>query len=350
MTQAVDLDHPVVGFMHRWVNELALYFAHIHVITPIAGRQRLADNITLHAYKSPHEPDVPRKRHLFFQQSLAKLVLGNRVDTMLVHMIPKWALLAAPYAKIKRVPMTLWYTHGSVNRVLRVAHALVDQVMTASQESYLLPGRHVHIMGHGIDTDWFVPSAKQAAEIENGRFHILMPGRISPTKQPHLLVEAIAQLPYSDQQAVRCSILGRPHSADDRRYQQYMAEQIKRYRLEQNIFLTGPTPYEKMVRQYQSADLVLNLSQTNSLDKTVLEAMACGVPVLSSNPACRSLLEPIDASLFFSQGDLSALASQLWHWMHRSKAERTRVGMALRQVVETEHALTRLMQKMSSLL
>jgi len=29
---------------------------------------------------------------------------------------------------------------------------------------------------------------------------------------------------------------------------------------------------------YQAADVVINLSETGSADKTVLEAMACGLP------------------------------------------------------------------------
>ena len=43
-------------------------------------------------------------------------------------------------------------------------------------------------------------------------------------------------------------------------------------------------------RLYDTAALALNVSETNSMDKAVLEALATGCPVLSSNPAFRELL------------------------------------------------------------
>jgi len=32
ITQAVDKNHPVLGFFHRWVEELAMHFVHIFVV------------------------------------------------------------------------------------------------------------------------------------------------------------------------------------------------------------------------------------------------------------------------------------------------------------------------------
>ena len=47
----------------------------------------------------------------------------------------------------------------------------------------------------------------------------------------------------------------------------------------------------KTLEFYQSGDLFVNLSDTGSLDKAVLEAMACGLKILTSNEAFKSVLK-----------------------------------------------------------
>ena len=346
-TQAVDLDHPVLGFFHQWINQLASYFEHIHVITPLGGRTSLVENVTLHAFASPEQPDNPLKRHRFFQQKLATLILGGQVDRVFIHMIPKWVALTYPYAQLRRLPITLWYTHSAVNARLRLAHRLVTRVMTASKESYRLAGEHVYVMGHGIDTEWFKPVEGGG---ENGRFHLMMPGRVSSTKQPHLLINAIRDLPDPLKQSLSCHIIGRPHNPDDELYQAQLQQQIKAQRLEKIVKLVGPIPYTEMVHPYQQADLVINLSRTNSLDKTVLEAMACGVPVLTSNPACHPFLNKIDPRLTLRHDDEIGLKQNLAYWISRPHNERQQIGKQLREEVIQHHNMDALMKKMAALL
>ncbi|MEK7522407.1 MAG: glycosyltransferase, partial [Patescibacteria group bacterium] len=56
------------------------------------------------------------------------------------------------------------------------------------------------------------------------------------------------------------------------------------------IEFVGPIPNKNIVEFYQSGDLFVNLSDTGSLDKAVLEAMACGLKVLTSNEAFKNIV------------------------------------------------------------
>lgn len=347
MTQAIDLDHPVLGFTHHWVETLAQHVDHITVLCRLAGRHQLPSNVTLLAYAQSSDADIPLQRHTFFHRHLWRLVAGHQVDSVFVHMIPKWVIMAWPYCKMAGRPLTLWYTHGSVNGRLRIAHRLADQILTASAASYGLPGEHVRVMGHGIDTDRFVPQERLG---DDGRFQILMPGRLSPTKKPHQLIAAIANLPKEQQQKLCCHLIGQAANPEDDHYVATLNAQIKANKLEERVKLLGAIPFNQMVHHYQQADLVINLSHTNSLDKTILEAMACGVPVLTSNPAFESILQPIDPNCLLPHDAPQQLGQRLHHWLKAVPMERQQLGERLRHEVVQHHNLSQLIARMATLL
>ena len=137
ITQKVDLDDDVLGFTHTWVNKLAERVAELHVLALSVGRHDLHGNVSLYSMGKERGADRPR-RFVRFNRVIAPLVLRRRVDVIFVHMVPLYAILAAPWTKLWRVPMVLWYTHKSVTRTLKLAHRLVDRVVTASAESFRL--------------------------------------------------------------------------------------------------------------------------------------------------------------------------------------------------------------------
>jgi glycosyltransferase involved in cell wall biosynthesis len=346
MTQSIDLDDQILGFTHEWVNSIAKQVPHLHVLCRVRGRHQLANNVTLHAFTQPDEPDHSVQRHLFFHRTLLQLSVRQQVDGILVHMIPKWVSLCWPYAFLSRIPLSIWYTHTAVSPALRRAHKLADHIFTASAASYPLAGTHVHAMGHGIDTNWFKPGEGRR---ENGRFHIIMPGRMTATKQPHLLINALHALPSSLRSMVRCQIMGKVSNKADQQYLARLHNQIEENALASIVTIKEGVPYPDMLACYQQADLVVNLSQTNSLDKTVLEGMACGVPVLSSNPACTPFLQRIDPRLAVTHGDAAALPHQLRQLIQLSAEERGTLGETLRQEVVQHHNLDMLMRRIANM-
>lgn len=348
MTQAIDLDNPILGFTHQWVNELATHFEHVHVISRLGGRHDLAENVTLHAYATPDQPDQPLARHLFFHRKLASLILGNQVDTVFVHMIPKWVLMAAPYAKIGRKPMTLWYTHVAPSPILRRAHRLVNFGLTAASESYHYYDEKVKALGHGINVNYFRPTDRTASF---SPFRILMVGRLSPVKRIDLLIEALAVLKARQvETAVFCQIIGGPVNPEDGSYEQLLRQKIADYGLEQSVELTGAVPYEQIRTYYQNSHLLVNLTHANSFDKTVLEAMACGIPVLTSNPSFFDMLEKHGRFLTLELADASTLADQIEMLCHLSHPDLQALRLSLRQEIVTNHNLATLMQNIADTL
>src|SRR3989338_2848671 len=56
------------------------------------------------------------------------------------------------------------------------------------------------------------------------------------------------------------------------------------------VYFCGPIPYPRIQDFYHSGDIFINLSETGSVDKAMLEAMSCGLLALTSNEAFRDIL------------------------------------------------------------
>jgi glycosyltransferase involved in cell wall biosynthesis len=92
--------------------------------------------------------------------------------------------------------------------------------------------------------------------------------------------------------------------------------------------------------------VLVNTSITPSLDKVLLEAMACGVPVVTSNPAYERILAAVDSKLFVAGDDPCAVATAVEYVVSRSDAERRAIATAARELVVREHGLDRLVGRL----
>ncbi len=346
-TQTVDRDHPILGFMHDWIAALAQEINTIHVITARKGRVSLPDNVTVHHLTRANQPVSTIPNHLFHHKWFLRLIASRKIDAVFVHMIPKWAVYTAPYCKLARIPLVLWYAHGHVPRMLLTAEKFVDRIVTSTPEGCRLDSPKLHVVGQGIDTTHFRPGT----EGRNGRFRILTIGRLSPVKKLEETIETIKRLvQHHGYNNVELHLIGGPARAEDEQYMAKLTQLIDAYELQQHISFIGTRTYDTIVHEYQQGDALLNLSRTNSLDKVALEAMACGIPVVTSNPAFQSLMEAVEPRLFLPIGTPEAAADQLYSLANASKLERQKLGMALRERVSSDHALTQLARRITAVM
>jgi glycosyltransferase involved in cell wall biosynthesis len=271
----------------------------------------------------------------------AGLVLSRKVDVVFIHMCPRYAILAAPYAKLMRAPMVLWFTHRSVNNELRLAHWLVDKVATASKESFRLKSDKVVITGHGIDTDRFKPLDVRK---ERSTKVILSVGRISPIKDYETLIKAADTLVNKDgRKGLEFVIVGDVGTEAQREYLDRIKGMVRECQLERRFRFTGPVPHSEVVRYYQSCDVFVNLSHTGSLDKAVLEAMVCGRVPITCNEAFKDVFGDYAAMLMFEKGDAGDLAGKVLDAIGMDAGSQLVFGRALRDIVIQEHSVEHLM-------
>jgi glycosyltransferase involved in cell wall biosynthesis len=344
ITQKVDLDDDVLGFTHAWVNKLAERVAQLHVLALSVGRHELHDNVTLYSMGKGQGAGRLR-RFVNFNRVVAPLVLRCQVDVVFVHMAPLYAILAAPWAKLVRVPMVLWFTHKSVNWKVKLAHWLVDRVVTASAESFRVSSDKVVVTGHGIDTKVFKPAEGLRAERP---FTVLSVGRISPIKDYETLVGAADILVNREEHRdFRFVVVGGAGTAEQEEYVHHLRELVKASCLEAHVEFVGSVPHGRVADYYRQASAFVGTSRTGSLDKAGLEAMACGLPLLTCNEAFTHVLGDFSDMLMFDKGNADDLAEKILDVVEIKTESRLVLERVLRDIVVQEHDIERLINRIT---
>jgi len=240
----------------------------------------------------------------------------------------------------------MWFTHRSTSNELRIAHWLVDKVVTASKESFRLKSDKVVITGHGIDTDRFKPLDVRR---EGNTKVILSVGRISPIKDYETLIEAANILVNKQgRRDLQFVIVGNVLIASDQGYFEHLQEMVAAYGLTDHLSFVGAVPHREMPTYYQKCDVLVNLCPTGGLDKAVLEGMACEKPVIVRNKAFVPLLGKWKKDLLCKGQNAQELVDKLESVTIMNDESLRMLGEGMRRFVEEEHSVNGLMEKLVS--
>ena len=168
ITQEIDENSALLGVTLTWIRHLAPKVDHVAVLALSVGAANLPANVSLYSMGKERSAN---KLFLLknFYRHLWGLLRRREVDVVFVHMVPRYAILAAPLARLFRVPIVLWNAHGTVSRYLRLAHRLVAVVVTASPESFRINSPKRIVTGHGIDADYFTAAEQEPTATADGR-------------------------------------------------------------------------------------------------------------------------------------------------------------------------------------
>ena len=137
-------------------------------------------------------------------------------------------------------------------------------------------------------------------------------------------------------------IVGGVGLKEQERYFENLKKIVSNSNLENYIKFIGPVPHYQILPYYQNCDLFINLSQTGSIDKTVLEAMAFEKIVLTSNEAFFNVLED---NLMVEENNPEFLARRIRWVMSLDEAAKEEIQKKLRAEVVKNHNLDNLILK-----
>ncbi len=159
----------------------------------------------------------------------------------------------------------------------------IDHVVTDSQSSRHdiitrlgLPDDRLTVVYPGVDLERFRP-APPGRTYQGSRPYILSVAGADPTKNIETLVNAFARLPFAIRDVHDLVLVG------DFRQRRDLYEQVKRVGIEKQTVFTGVVTDDRLIELYQNATLFVFPSIYEGLGLPVLEAMACGCPVISSS-------------------------------------------------------------------
>ncbi len=343
-----DSDDSILGFTTDWVNALANHFDKIFVVSMFVGTVNVAENV--YVVSVGQEQGYSKARRLWeFYRCVLRILKQEKIDACFAHMIPIFAVMAWPILKLMNIPILLWYAHGNVPLMLRIAGILVDSIVTSSKLGCRLNTNKIRCIGQGIN---LTRNIKDFDNFKKFKMNLLYVGRVSRVKGVDLIVDAMAE--YNRKKTLsmpvaNLTIVGGTITNEDNIYLEEIKEKISSQKLGMNVIITGSVPYKHVDKFYRENDVFINPSNTGSMDKTVLEAMANGLLVVTGNVAFNNM-EFRQAGGIFTKNKIDEITKTLLNIAGYSEIERRKLTERSILWVRREHGLIQLAQKVANII
>src|SRR5215831_5037220 len=249
-----------------------------HITYPWSNERRTPRTLTEHLY-SPLR--LPLSRIDVFNTLMAPLV--NIPWSLVIHMKTMHAFTAPE----SLTPMARLYRRMNYPRTAQAAKAIIinSHSLRAEIEQYLnVDPRKLKLIYEAVDHDLFKPgdaAAARAVVASHGvtKPFVLFVSSLWPYKNCEGLLRAwaLARHELGDRQL---AIVG---PGRDEKYVARLHALAAELGISADVIFVGGVPLEETVRFYQAADVFVYPSLNETFGLPILEAMACGCPVVTSN-------------------------------------------------------------------
>ena len=306
-----------------------------------------------------------RHRHaLTSLLSFASFLLryGREFDVWHVHQYGFHAVLAVALGKLMHRPVVLKVTSsaamgieramgdGIVGRTLRFFHLRVSACLAVSEETreeairFGIPVQRIHLIPDGLDGRQFHPASPEERAAARCALGLdceqlaLYVGRLSAEKNPVGLLDAWAAVDTKAREGALLALVG------DGPDQDQVHARARTPNLAGSVHLAGER--NDVATWYRAADLYVISSHIEGLSISMIEALASGLPVISTRVSGSSILvESPAAGLVVDVGNVEKLADAM-EALLSDESKRIRLGENARLTFETRFSLETLTQKM----
>jgi glycosyltransferase involved in cell wall biosynthesis len=281
-------------------------------------------------------------------QQLARTIRAIRPDVVQPWLL-QMEVLTGLATRVSRVPWILTERSSQLaypptirnalrGALARTASAIVSNSRGGDEYWRGRAGRHLprFVIPNAVPIDEIALAGPASyAETETGtkRPLVLFVGRLAPEKNLDTLVAALARL--------FARVDGRALFCGEGPLRPYVEALVAQHGLTDRVLLAGYAP--NVWASMKGAAVTVSLSLFEGCPNTVLEAMACGSPlVLSDIPAHRELLDD-QSALFVAPRDADAAARALEETLCRREASARRASLAAS--LAERYALPRIAQQ-----
>jgi glycosyltransferase involved in cell wall biosynthesis len=253
-----------------------------------------------------------------------------------------------------------WKLYCSTWLSLKPCTAIItsSEVMASWHRQFGIPHKKLHVIPNGVDTSRFRPAAstnereeaRARLRLPQGAFVCLLAGNLIPRKRPHLVVDAWRRLSlqFPDAilllagSAIRPTIGSSQEGSEIAAYQERLFAAIDSS--EPNVRWLGER--NDMEDIYRAADIFAFPTEQEGFGNVMLEAMASGLPVLSSRFRGFPQAEVADIVQVVEEDTTEAWASAL-ALMAANKDLRTRIAITGLSLVEKRFKMERIIDQLS---
>lgn len=230
-------------------------------VTDVSSSNYIKEVVNIILLLKKEQPDVVHTNVGAALHMLLPLIISN---SKAKHIFTVHSMGYRIFEGLKKIIIKFCF---KTKRIIPVA--ICDSVKKSLIESYMIDSDLVELVYNGVNTDEFLPACKKNHEY----ITFINVGTLYHIKNHQLLINAFAKI-YKRIQNIRLIIVG------DGELRYSLSEQIKRLNLDNVVELVGN---QSDVRTYlQRADVYCCSSKVEGLPISVLEAMACGLPVITT--------------------------------------------------------------------
>jgi glycosyltransferase involved in cell wall biosynthesis len=189
----------------------------------------------------------------------------------------------------------------------------------------------INIVPNSVDTDRVDRVLNELDGSRNGSFTAISVARLVEIKDPVGLMEAFGKAQLDDAKLI---------FVGDGELGPRLSERAAQLGYADRITFKGMVPRDEVYRCTGAADVYLSTSRGEGLPVAVLEAMACGVPVILSDiPPHREIVRDVDFIPLVPPGDIEGFARELRRLRDASPEQRASIGRRCRQIVDERYSL-----------
>lgn len=200
--------------------------------------------------------------HYLYPDGVAAATVGARIGKPVVMTARGSDVnLIADYREPRRLILR---AARDARALVTVSRALKDRLVAIG-----VPDERITVLRNGVDLSLFRPLDDRRSLVADNQLSLLSIGHLIEGKGHHYAIAALALLKNA-----HLTIVGAGP----------WRERLKRLAAEsgvaQRVVFAGRVPYEELPRLYNAADILVLATRSEGMPNVVLEALACGTPVV----------------------------------------------------------------------
>ncbi len=182
----------------------------------------------------------------------------------------------------------------------------------------------IKVINNGINTKVFHPKDRNN---KSRNINLLTVGRLVKRKDYKTMILGFKHaMEMSNRRTLKLEIVG---DGPQRREIECLVGNLN---LEEHVILHGNVLHDRLVESYHNADIYISTSMNEGMPNVLLEAMACGLPIISTNiPSINGLIINNVNGLLFECGNFKELGERI-NFLAENDDKRTIMGKESREI------------------
>jgi glycosyltransferase involved in cell wall biosynthesis len=284
-----------------------------------------------------------------FIRAMRRALKNGAYDAIHAHQVPVAFLFLLTRLVVGRpLKSTIFTLHTSYPNVrvrdrfmLLVILALFRRIVCCGSSSLeslprlyrWLAGRRSRVIPNGLNLDRLDDVARcgKSRSSQAAGLRVAVVGRLIEVKNPETALSALTRCTDPD---IGMVFIG------EGRLRRALTQQARMAGLSDRVEFTGLIPRDHVYRRLLEVDLVISTSLVEGLPVAVLEAMACGRPVVLSNiPAHVEIVRNAPFVPLIHPRNVAGYAQEIMRFRRMPPDERLEIGRKCRTLVETRFSL-----------